>query len=286
VIERLPADFPGTVLVTIHRSPHSPGHLAEMLQTTTGIPVSYAADGQRLQAGRVLVAPPDRHLVVEDGIVRLSNGPRENRARPAIDPMFRSAAAAYREGVVAVLLSGLLDDGADGMIAVKRAGGCAFVQEPAEADYPDMPQAALRHAEVDEVLPAAAIGRRLIELSREDAEPVAADAAAGGDEYGRGGLETEGISGWDAFRKMHERDPAVRALMVSGYLDPPMRARMLEGGARGFLRKPYTLGEMLRAMREGLDDAAPERAVRGGNPRERSGKVTRVSRSGRRAGKG
>jgi len=99
-------------------------------------------------------------------------------------------------------------------------------------------------------------------------------------------VELPDISGWDAFRKMHERDPAVRALMVSGYLDPPMRARMLEGGARGFLRKPYTLGEMLRSMREVLDDAAPERAVRGGNPRERSGKVTRASRSGRRVGKG
>jgi hypothetical protein len=176
VIERLPADFPGTILVTIHLSPHSPGHLAEMLSTTTGIPVSYATDGQRIQPGRVLVAPPDRHLVVEDGIVRLSNGPRENRSRPAIDPMFRSAAVAYREGVVAVLLSGLLDDGADGMIAVKRAGGCAIVQDPAEAAYPDMPQAALRHAEVDEVLAAAAIGPRLVELSREEAEPVAAAA--------------------------------------------------------------------------------------------------------------
>jgi len=194
VIERLPADFPGTILVTIHLSPHSPGHLAEMLSTTTGIPVSYATDGQRIQPGRVLVAPPDRHLVVEDGIVRLSNGPRENRSRPAIDPMFRSAAVAYREGVVAVLLSGLLDDGADGMIAVKRAGGCAIVQDPAEAAYPDMPQAALRHAEVDEVLAAAAIGPRLVELSREEAEPVAAaaDAVPDGDEYGRGGPETEG----------------------------------------------------------------------------------------------
>src|SRR5215831_7260695 len=84
IIGRLPVDFPGTVLITIHVSPHSPGHLADMLRHDARIPVGYAEDGQRLQPGRALLAPPDRHLLVQDGAVRLSRGPRENRARPAI----------------------------------------------------------------------------------------------------------------------------------------------------------------------------------------------------------
>jgi two-component system chemotaxis response regulator CheB len=194
IIERLPADFPGTVLVTLHLSPHSPGHLVEILRTTTGIPVSYAAEGQHIQPGRALIAPVDRHLLVEDGSVQLSSGPSENRARPAIDPMFRSAADAYRERVVAVVLSGLLDDGADGMIAVKRAGGYAIVQDPAEAAYPDMPQAALRHAEVDEVLASEAISARLLELVREPIESPAGEpsVAPDGDRLGRAGFETAG----------------------------------------------------------------------------------------------
>jgi two-component system, chemotaxis family, protein-glutamate methylesterase/glutaminase len=195
IVERVPADFPGTLLITLHVSPQSPGHLAEILTTTTGIPVSYAADGQRIQRGRALVAPPDRHLLIEDGILHLSHGPRENRARPAIDPMFRTAAVAYRERVTAVVLSGLLDDGADGLIAVKRAGGRAIVQDPAEAAFPDMPQAALRFAEVDEVLPAASIGHRLVELVREEVEPSSMDPSEvipDRDDFGRSGPGMEG----------------------------------------------------------------------------------------------
>jgi two-component system chemotaxis response regulator CheB len=157
--------------------------------------VSYAADNQRIQPGRALLAPPDLHLVVHDGRVQLSSGPHENRARPAIDPMFRSAAAEYGPRVVGVVLSGLLDDGADGLIAIQRAGGRAIVQDPAEAQFPDMPQAALRHAEVDEVLPAAAIAGRLLDLSQGDVAPgpeLTPRPEPDGDELGRGGFETAG----------------------------------------------------------------------------------------------
>jgi len=196
IVELLPADFPGTLLITLHVSPQSPGHLAEILTTATGIPVSYAVDGQQIQPGRALLAPPDRHLLVRDGTVQLSRGPQENRARPAIDPMFRTAAVAHRERVVAVVLSGLLDDGADGLIAVKRAGGRAIVQDPGEATFPDMPLAALRFAEVDQVLCAASIGHRLVELVQDEVEPVpatASDVVPDRDEYGRSGADTEGV---------------------------------------------------------------------------------------------
>lgn len=195
ILERLPADFPGTILVTIHVSPHSPGHLVDMLRQNSRIPVSYAEDAQRLQPGRALVAPPDRHLLVQDGTLRLSRGPRENRARPAVDPMFRSAAESYRERVVAIVLSGMLDDGAQGLLAVSRAGGKIIVQDPSEAMYPEMPQAALRYAEVEEVLPARDIGPRLVELVAEPAEPVAdpeAAAVPNGDDFGRAGYDTSG----------------------------------------------------------------------------------------------
>jgi two-component system chemotaxis response regulator CheB len=194
ILEWLPADFPGTVFVTIHVSPHSPGLLPDMIRHTARIPVAYALDGQRIQPGRAILAPPDRHLLVHDGTVRLSRGPRENRARPAIDPMFRSAAEAHRERVVAVVLSGMLDDGAQGMLAVARGGGKIIVQDPAEATHPDMPQAALRYAPVEEVLPAREIGPRLLELVGQDAEPVAAGAepVPNGDDFGRSGFDTTG----------------------------------------------------------------------------------------------
>jgi two-component system, chemotaxis family, protein-glutamate methylesterase/glutaminase len=198
ILEALPADFPGTVLVTIHVSPYSPGHLAQMLHRTSRLPVSYATDSQRIEPGRVLIAPPDRHLLVQDSSVRLSRGPRENRTRPAIDPMFRSAAEAYRERVVAVVLSGMLDDGAQGLVVVGRTGGRILVQDPAEALYPEMPQAALRYSQVNEVLPAREIGHRLVEIAAEPAEPVRPEeretvaAVPNGDDFGRGGWETAG----------------------------------------------------------------------------------------------
>jgi len=199
VLDRLPADFPGTVLITIHLSPYSPGHLPQMLRTTSRIPVSYAEDNQKIQPGRALIAPPDRHLLVQGDTVRLSTGPRENRSRPAIDPMFRSAADSYGERVVAVILSGLLDDGADGMVAVGRAGGKLLVQDPGEALYPDMPRAALRYAQVEEVLPARAIGHRLSELASAEMEaeglreaPQPQAAVPDGDDFGRAGFETSG----------------------------------------------------------------------------------------------
>ncbi|HEX4441851.1 MAG TPA: chemotaxis protein CheB [Thermoanaerobaculia bacterium] len=208
IVDHLPADFPCAILVTIHTSPSSPGHLVELLATTTGIPVSYAADGQRIQPGHVLVAPPDRHLIARDGTVSLSRGPRENRARPAIDPMFRSAAAAYRERVIGVILSGLLDDGADGLMAIRNAGGRAIVQDPNEAAYPDMPQEALRVAAVEEVLTAAAIGDRLARLAHESAEEsrgsgAGKEAVSDGDELGRGGFETSGTPSGFACPECH-----------------------------------------------------------------------------------
>lgn len=118
---------------------------------------TFADDGLPLRPGRVAVAPPGNHLLVEDGTLVLSQGARENGTRPAIDPLFRSAAAAAGPELVSILLSGTLDDGAAGTAAVRASGGLTIVQDPGDADFPDMPRHAIETGQVTAVLPAAAI---------------------------------------------------------------------------------------------------------------------------------
>ena len=130
----LPADLPADLLVCIHLSPVHPSDLAAALGRASAIPVQFARHGQLLSGGRILLAPPDRHLLVRDDGVVLSLGPRENLSRPAIDPLFRTAVAAWGDRVIGVVLSGRLDDGAAGLSAVKRAGGIAIVQDPNDAE--------------------------------------------------------------------------------------------------------------------------------------------------------
>jgi two-component system chemotaxis response regulator CheB len=131
--------------------------------------VSRAVDGQPVERGRVYAAVPDRHLLLVDGIMRLGDGPRENMTRPAIDPLFRSAALAYGPRTVGVVLSGLLNDGASGLSAIKACGGTAVVQHPLDAHADQMPLAALEATDVDDVAPARDIGRLLAEIARADA---------------------------------------------------------------------------------------------------------------------
>jgi two-component system chemotaxis response regulator CheB len=113
------------------------------------MPAEHPADGRKLEEGRIYVAPPDRHMLVADGVVRLSHGPKENLTRPAIDPLFRSVALAYGNRAIGVILTGQLDDGTAGLLAIKDCGGIAIVQDPDEATAPSMPLSALRHITVD-----------------------------------------------------------------------------------------------------------------------------------------
>jgi two-component system chemotaxis response regulator CheB len=131
--------------------------------------VATAEDGEPLAPGRVYVAPPGRHLVVEPGVVRLTCAPRENHNRPAIDPLFRSAALAYGPRVIGVVLSGRLDDGTAGLWAVKERGGVAVVQDPEDAAHPDMPRNALAYTTADHVVSAAALAPLLACLAGEAA---------------------------------------------------------------------------------------------------------------------
>ncbi|MBV9880077.1 MAG: chemotaxis protein CheB [Gemmatirosa sp.] len=170
VVAGLPANFPAAVLIVLHMAPSSPSILPRLLQGRCALPVDFAADGEPLVAGRVYVASPDRHLVVERGRVRVTRAPRENHSRPAIDPLFRSAALAYGARAVGVILSGRLDDGTAGLWAVKDRGGVAIVQDPADALHADMPRNALQYTTADHVLRADAIAPLLVRLVTGPAE--------------------------------------------------------------------------------------------------------------------
>jgi two-component system, chemotaxis family, protein-glutamate methylesterase/glutaminase len=153
LVRSLPVDFPYAVLVVLHVSPAGTSVLPAILGRACRLPVASPADGDELRTGHVYVAPPDAHLVVEDGRLRLSQAPRENGHRPAIDPTMRTAAAAYDGGTIGIVLSGSRDDGTAGLIAIKAGGGTAIAQDPREALYPAMPQSAVAHVELDAVLP-------------------------------------------------------------------------------------------------------------------------------------
>ncbi|MFL5619661.1 MAG: chemotaxis protein CheB [Gemmatimonadaceae bacterium] len=167
LVEGLPADLHAAVLAVIHIPPTSPGRLPEILQRRANVRVTWAIDDELLVPGHVYVAPPDRHLVVEDSHVRLTRAPRENHTRPAIDPLFRSAALTYGPRVIGVVLSGRLDDGTAGLWAVKERGGTTVVQDPGDAAQPDMPRNALEHTVADHVVPCAQLGPLLTRLVAE-----------------------------------------------------------------------------------------------------------------------
>jgi two-component system chemotaxis response regulator CheB len=165
----LPPDFPATICVVLHISPGSPSALAAILNRAGPLPCRSAADGEALLPGEILVAPPDRHLVITGSGVGVTQDPRENGHRPAVDVLFRSAAEAHDVRVVGVVLSGTRDDGTAGLAAIKAAGGMAIVQDPDEALYAGMPANALAHVGVDAVVPSYAIAETLVRLVGESA---------------------------------------------------------------------------------------------------------------------
>jgi two-component system chemotaxis response regulator CheB len=164
VLRRTPADLPAAILAVIHIPAHAPSVLSHVLSGAGPLEVKVAESGELPKKGTVYVAPPDWHLLLEGGRLRLTRGPRENRVRPSIDALFRSAAVDLGPRVAGVVLSGTLDDGTAGLWAIKDRGGAALVQQPADAEFPDMPRSALAHVDVDHVLPAAEIGAALAAL--------------------------------------------------------------------------------------------------------------------------
>jgi two-component system, chemotaxis family, protein-glutamate methylesterase/glutaminase len=168
VVAALPPDLGAAVCIVLHVAPSSPSALARILARSGPLACCEAGDGDRLERGQILVAPPDRHLVVEGDRVRLSTGPRENGHRPAVDALFRSAAHARDGRVIGVVLSGNRDDGAAGLATIKAGGGAAIVQDPADALYPGMPTSAIASVEVDVVVPAEHIAGAIAAMVKPD----------------------------------------------------------------------------------------------------------------------
>ena len=180
VVADLPGGLPASIFAVIHVSPHADSLLPEIVSRSGRLPASHPRDGEGIETGRIYIAPPDHHLVLERDRIRVVRGPKENRHRPAIDPLFRSAAAAFGPRVIGVVLTGALDDGTAGLIAVKVAGGLAVVQEPTDAFSADMPRNAMKYLTVDHVAPVADLGGLLTRLVRQhvDSGPYALPADA------------------------------------------------------------------------------------------------------------
>ena len=170
ILHDLPADLPAAVFVVMHVGRTS--RLAEVLQHAGALPVKRAAAGEPVRWGQVYVAVPGCHLMLHGSHLLLRHGPTENLVRPAIDPLFRSAAASFGSRVVGVVLSGALNDGSAGLRAIQRCGGVTVVQDPADAAVPEMPRSALRHLGVDECVPTAGIGPLLAHLARTPPGPA------------------------------------------------------------------------------------------------------------------
>jgi two-component system chemotaxis response regulator CheB len=149
----LPADLQAPVFMVLHTGSgvNRKRYLAEILSKAGPLSAVNPRTGDPIEKGKIYVAPPDSHLIIEPSYIRLSSGPKENRARPAINPLFRSAARAYNGRVTGVIMTGMLDDGVAGLAEVKRMGGVAIVEDPKTARYPSMPANALKHVAVDYV---------------------------------------------------------------------------------------------------------------------------------------
>jgi two-component system, chemotaxis family, protein-glutamate methylesterase/glutaminase len=169
----LPNDLPAAVMVVQHVAPTARSVLPQLLDRAGPLPAAHAEDGEVIRPGQIYVARPDHHLLVNgDGRrLMLRRGPQENRTRPAIDPLFRSAAVAFGPRVVGVVLSGLLDDGTAGLVAIKACGGVSVVQDPDDAAWPDMPRNALRGDSPDHCVPLAGMAPLLDRLARSPAGP-------------------------------------------------------------------------------------------------------------------
>lgn len=165
----LPADFPAAVFVVQHLSPATRSLLPQLLERAGPLSAHSPADGEAIEPGRIYVGAPDLHMLVRTGRVLMRRGPHENRTRPAVNALFRSAAIAYGGRVIGVVLTGLLDDGTDGLIAIKAAGGLSVIQDPRDAEWPSMPQNALKRDHVDHKLPLDQLGALLVRLVREEA---------------------------------------------------------------------------------------------------------------------
>lgn len=182
LLRGLPSDLEASILIVLHTSPHAGSLLPEILQRASEMPARHPVDRTPLQKGHIYIAPPDFHMILENSLIRVIQGPRENLHRPAIDPLFRSAAASHGNRVIGVVLTGLLDDGTSGLMVVRARGGEAIVQDPSTALFDSMPRSALEQVPDARVLPLSEIPGELVRMVNEEVpetEPVMDKTEAG-----------------------------------------------------------------------------------------------------------
>ena len=178
LISGLPPDLPATLFAVVHIPASLPSNLPYILNLNRNgcLPARHPQDRERIARGRIYIAPPDYHLLLENGSVQLWRGPRENGLRPAVNALFRSAAVSYGQRVIGVVLSGVLDDGSTGLWWVKHFGGLAVVQSPNDARFPDMPRNALEHVRADFVVRSSDMGALLTGLVKgQSSDPQSED---------------------------------------------------------------------------------------------------------------
>ena len=251
LVGALPETFPAPICVVMHTAPESPGVLHEILARSGRLPTVSVNKSERLAKGRIYVAPPDCHLVTEPGRVRSTKGPKENRFRPAIDPLFRSAAQVYGPAAIGVILTGNLDDGTAGLGTIKQLGGTAVVQDPADALYPSMPLSALQHVNVDHRSSLADLPKLLVRLT--------ANPPAGAGEFTVPDKVNVEVN---IAKEQHPRDAGLEAIgEPSRYACPECHGVLLQlvDGDRVRFRchtgHAYSIDSLVAGVDEGIDAA-------------------------------
>jgi len=168
IVHDLPPDIEASLFIVWHMSPDIRGILPQVLNRLNNIYAAHALDKEEIKPNRIYIAPPDHHMLIEDGKVRITHGPKENRFRPAVDPLFRSAAYTYSKRVIGVVLTGALDDGTAGLWVIKHYGGIAVGQDPNDAEVPSMPENAIREVEVDYTVSVREMAPLLVTLSKQE----------------------------------------------------------------------------------------------------------------------
>jgi two-component system, chemotaxis family, protein-glutamate methylesterase/glutaminase len=194
----LPGDFAAAILVTIHLHPEASTVLADLIARAGALPAAFARDGEKIVPGGIYIAPPDLHLLADGERMLLRRGPRENGARPAIDPMFRSIAHGYGSRAIGVILTGGLNDGSSGLRAIKHCGGVAVVQDPRDAHDPEMPTSALAASAVDHVVPIREMAALLARLVAQPALPGPPPSAELAREVGIAAQRDSGLAAAEA----------------------------------------------------------------------------------------
>jgi two-component system chemotaxis response regulator CheB len=255
-LSTLPRDFPAPIFVVVHVAPNRDSLLPGILTRRGSLPAVHPEDGDEMVPGLIYVAPPDHHMLIEDGHIGVKKGPKENRFRPSIDALFRSAAYTFGPGAIGVVLSGELDDGTSGLWTVKRLGGTSIVQQPEDAMFASMPRSALSQVEVDYTVRAADIGPLLTMLVK---EPVKETPSLESDLLGRLEAELDIASGEYALDKGFTNIgrlspltcPHCHGSLVAMEEGPHVRFRCHTGHA-------YSASTLSSAMLEQMNDTVQE----------------------------